>query len=120
MYQNENYTNKWFYAFITNMRYVNDNMTEITIETDVFQTWQFNINYKKMFVEREHVNDDTIGLHTVPENVELGDYIIDGMDYTTEMDELIYIIQTTEYINGTKALATNFGGVYSAGRSLYL
>ena len=44
-------------------------MTEITIETDVFQTWQFNINYKKMFVEREHVNDDTVGLHTVPENV---------------------------------------------------
>lgn len=120
MYQNENYTNKWFYAFITNMRYVNDNMTEITIETDVFQTWQFNINYKKMFVEREHVNDDTIGLHTVPENVELGDYIIDGMDYTTEMDDLIYIIQTTEYINGTKPLATNFGGIYSAGRSLYL
>lgn len=120
MYQNENYTNKWFYAFITNMQYVNDNMTEITIETDVFQTWQFNINYKKMFVEREHVNDDTIGLHTVPENVELGEYVIDGVDYTYEMDELIYIIQTTEYLNGEKPLATNFGGIYSAGRCLYL
>lgn len=55
MYQNENYTDKWFYAYITNMRYLNDNCTEITIETDAFQTWQFDIEYKQCFVEREHV-----------------------------------------------------------------
>lgn len=75
MYQNENYSTKWFYAYITNMRYINDNMTEITIETDVFQTWQFDIIYNKMFVEREHVNDDSIGMHTVPESLETGEYI---------------------------------------------
>ena len=74
MYQNEAYTNKWFYAFITNMEYVNDNMTYITIKTDVYQTWQFNIEWKKSFVEREHVNNDTLGLHTVPENLETGAY----------------------------------------------
>lgn len=56
MYQNENYSNKWFYSFITNMRYVNDNMTEITIATDVFQTWQFDIVYRQCFVEREMIN----------------------------------------------------------------
>lgn len=56
MYQNENYTNKWFYAFITNMRYVNDNMTEISIKTDVYQTWQFDIQWKDSFVEREMLN----------------------------------------------------------------
>lgn len=61
MYQNENYSNKWFYAFITNMTYRNDNMTEITIATDVFQTWQFDLVYKQSFVEREMiaVSDDT-------------------------------------------------------------
>lgn len=75
MYQNENYSNKWFYAFITNMKYISDGMTEITIKTDVFQTWQFDLVYKKMFVEREHVNNDAIGLHTVPENLETGEYI---------------------------------------------
>lgn len=60
MYQNENYSNKWFYAFISNMRYVNDNMTEISIVTDVFQTWQFDLIYKQSFIEREmiSVNDD--------------------------------------------------------------
>ena len=53
MYKNENYSNKWFYAFITGMRYINDNLTEISIATDVFQTWQFDLIYKQSFVERE-------------------------------------------------------------------
>ena len=61
MYQNENYLDKWFYAFITGMRYINDGMTEISITTDVFQTWQFDLIYKQSFVEREMINtlDDT-------------------------------------------------------------
>ena len=55
MYKNENYSDKWFYAFITGMRYVNDGMTEISIATDVFQSWQFDVIYKNSFVEREIV-----------------------------------------------------------------
>ena len=53
MYQNKNYTNKWFYAFIINMEYINDNLTNITIATDVFQTWQFDFIFKQSFIERE-------------------------------------------------------------------
>lgn len=53
MYQNENYSNKWFYAFITNMTYVNDGMTEISITTDVFQTWQFDIIWKKVLLKEK-------------------------------------------------------------------
>lgn len=56
MYQNDNYSNKWFYAFIVNMEYVNDNMTNIYIKTDVFQTWQFDLIYKQSFIEREMIN----------------------------------------------------------------
>lgn len=56
MYQNESYSDKWFYAFITNMRYLNDNVTEISITTDVFQTWQFDLEFKQSFVEREMIN----------------------------------------------------------------
>ena len=59
MYQNEAYSDKWFYAFITNIEYVNDKTTNIYIKTDVFQTWQFNLNYLPTFIEREHVSDDT-------------------------------------------------------------
>lgn len=55
MYKNDNYSNKWFYAFITGMRYINNNLTEISIITDVFQTWQFDLIYKQSFIEREIV-----------------------------------------------------------------
>ena len=77
MYKNEAYSDKWFYAFITGMEYVNDNMTYITIKTDVYQTWQFQMVWKKSFIEREHVDDDTIGKHTLPERLETGDYVTD-------------------------------------------
>ena len=36
-YKNEAYANKTFFAYVKNMRYVNDGMTEIEIETGVFQ-----------------------------------------------------------------------------------
>ena len=75
MYQNENYSNKWFFAFITNMRYINDGMTEITIKTDVYQTWQFDLQFKQSFIEREHTNNDSIGANTIPENLETGDFV---------------------------------------------
>ena len=90
MYQNTSYDTKWFYAFITDIKYINDGMSEIKIETDVFQTWQFDIVYKNSFVEREHVNNDSIGLHTIPENLELGDFI-DQSVTSTEADSFNFL-----------------------------
>ena len=79
MYKNDAYSDKWFYAFIEDMEYLNDNVTLVKIRSDVWQCWQFDLRYKPTFVEREHVNDDTIGLHTVPESIETGDYVINDM-----------------------------------------
>lgn len=75
MYRNDGYSDKWFYAFITDIEYINDNMTSVTIKTDVFQTWQFQFVYKPCFIEREHTNDDTIGKNTIPEGLETGPFI---------------------------------------------
>ena len=87
MYKNDNYTNKWFYAFIVNMEYVNDNMTFITIKTDVFQTWQFALNWRQSFIEREmlNTNEDVVGANLLPENFETGEYKIGG---TASFDDL--------------------------------
>lgn len=81
-YKNTGFTNKYYYCFITNMEYVNENATRITFETDVWQTYQLELEYKKSFVEREHVNDDTFGKHTVPENLETGEYVINSVTET--------------------------------------
>lgn len=56
MYQNESYSDKWFYAYITDLTYVNNGMTLITIKTDVFQTWQFDLDFKESFIDREMCN----------------------------------------------------------------
>lgn len=97
IYRNNNYSDKWFYAFITNMRYVNDNMTEVEIKTDVFQTWQFDINYKKSFVEREHVTDDTIGLHTIDENLNVGEVIEEKEIKEVSLSDMFYIVIQCDY-----------------------
>ena len=78
MYRNDAYSNKWFYAFITNVEYKNDNVTLITIKTDVFQTWQFALTYKPVLIDREHTNNDTIGSNTLPEGLELGEMVCNG------------------------------------------
>lgn len=77
MYQNTEYTDKWFYAYIVNMRYINDNMTEILILTDVWQTWQFDLEFKQSFVEREMclVSEDVPGFNLLAEGLETGEFI---------------------------------------------
>ena len=115
-YRNVGFTTKYYYCFIKDMEYVNENCTKIYFETDCYQTWLFDINYSKCFVEREHVNDDTIGLHTIPENLELGEYISNGYERDNELSTLCYVIQVSEWVNDVNnPLATNYGGIYSAG-----
>ena len=117
MYQNESYSDKWFYAYITQIDYINDNVSHIHIETDVFQTWQFNITYRASFIEREHVNSDVAGEHTIPESLETGEYVIDNITNTDDLSSYKYVIQVSEPASegAEKYLATNFGGIFMAG-----
>lgn len=88
MYQNSNYSNKWFYAFITGMEYLNDNTTRVEITTDVFQTWQFDLVYKASYVEREMINiaSDTPGANLVPEGLEGGEFKVGGSAEITNLE----------------------------------
>lgn len=120
MYRNTSYDSKWFYAFVTDVTYINDGMTEVKIETDPFQTWQFDISYKNSFIEREHVSDDTVGLHTVPEDLETGDYIINSGGDLIDFTETYTCIGVTWIPNdtpgysgaGAKAYGRVFSGLY--------
>lgn len=96
MYRNTNYSDKWFYAYITKMTYVNNGRTDIEIKTDVFQTWQFDLNFKESFIEREMINvsDDVPGSNLLPEGLETGEFKVGG---TAEFDDLkpVYIVAYT-------------------------
>ena len=62
MFQNTSYGNKWFYAFITSVEYLNNECSQIEFEIDVMQTWFFDYSLDQCFVEREHTVTDNIGL----------------------------------------------------------
>ena len=75
MFQNTSYGNKWFYAFITSMEYVNNTTTDVFFELDVMQTFLFDYTLEHCFVERETPRSDNIGEHVYPEDVAVGDII---------------------------------------------
>lgn len=112
MYQNTAKSNKWYYAFIDRMEYVNDGMTDVFIETDPIQTWFFDYTVKKCFVSREHVANDTYGLHTLPENVQKGEYIAQfkADDTIFDLSTLVYVLGST--VNPADA-SNAYGGVYN-------
>lgn len=76
MYQNLNFGAKWFYAFIVEREYINPNCTHLKLKTDPFQTYMFDVTYYNSFVVREHVADDTIGKHTLPEPVNVSEPVV--------------------------------------------
>ena len=76
MFQNSAYGNKWFYAFITDVEYVNDNTSVVYYKIDVIQTWYFETWFEPCFVEREHTRTDNIGDNIQPEPVAFGEYVI--------------------------------------------
>ena len=89
---NKKYGNKWFFAWVTDVKLLNPATTEITFQIDVFSTWYSRFNVGQGFIEREHVSDDTVGLHTLPENVETGDYVVNYENKNTQFNTLDVII----------------------------
>lgn len=99
-YRNKAYSNKWFYAFITNIEYKNEGRTDIHIETDVMQTWLFNHTVQQSYIEREHCFNDTPGVNTQPEDLETGEYITNNVVKCKEIELCDIIVAST--VNATK------------------
>lgn len=117
MFQNTSYGNKWFYAFITSVEYINNECSEIHFEIDVMQTWHFDYSPDFCFVEREHSLTDNIGDNIIPEKVDCGEYVYNGYGrITSALDPLCVIIMvsdTSENPDGTL-----YDGIYG-GCTLY-
>lgn len=95
VYRNSDYTNKWYYAFIKDIEYENDDVTKVYIETDVIQTWLFDYQVKPSFIEREHVNNDRVGANTIPEGLELGEYVVNQKIEKRGLKIFGYVIGST-------------------------
>lgn len=97
MFKNSNFGNKYFYAFITKIEYVNPNTTHIYFEIDVMQTWYFDYTLKYCYVEREHSATDAPGDNLKPENFGVGPYVSTGFRAISDKTTQIIIVGYVDY-----------------------
>lgn len=107
MYSNEN---KWYFAFIKDREFISEGVTRLILETDVIQTWIYDLALRECFVEREHVADDTIGAHLVDEGLETGEYITYGAESCGALDEIYNVIAVSD--NGPMGNSEQIGNLY--------
>lgn len=69
-FMNESYENKWIYAFVEGVEYVNNETTKIIYTIDSLQTYMTDMTLKPCFIERTHTKTDVRGEHTQPEPVD--------------------------------------------------
>ena len=121
MFQNTNYTTKWFYAFITNIEYVNDKVSNVYFTIDVMQTWfLFDCTLKESFVEREHHATDTTNDCLVGENIPTGQMMYDQPIKSGIFNEWCLIIVSSADENGAiSELQYNYNGMYSPCMLIY-
>ena len=113
MYQNHAFGNKWFYAFIKSVEYVNNAVSEVQFEIDVMQTWHFNYTLDACFVEREHSATDNLYEHIIEENLEVGDEYFCKAHDTFDMNTMYICILANRKTSGSTAVSVNINGVYT-------
>lgn len=81
-FKNNSFENKWFYAFVTAVEYVNNVTTDIFFEVDVIMTWMGAFSLGQCYVERQHVTNDSIGANIADEGLKCGEYVCEGSSTT--------------------------------------
>lgn len=113
MFRNTSFGSKWFYAFIINVAYVNNETCEIIFKLDVMQTWHFNYTLNPSFVEREHVENDTIGVNLVPENLDIGELTVQATAGSSWFSTYKIVVAATFDKNLSAATGGYYAGIYS-------
>lgn len=107
MWQNTNYSDKWYYAFVTFIDYINPNVARIGYELDVYQTYLFDVEWKQSFIDRQHTQRYNNGLPVInleDEGLEYGD------NYQITRKVFLYQIQHVAFaiMGFTEQLETSF------------
>ena len=117
-FQNPNYSNKWFFAFIDKVEYKGERNTRIYYTVDVCSTWFDYWTAQKCWVIREHANTDNAGDNLVPENLEMGEFVNNGsrINISGTGYYAFGLISTAAPGDSTKYVYNNLGGVLASGR----
>lgn len=74
-FKNKQFENRWFYAFVDSVEYINNITTEVKYTIDPLMTYMGSFTLDECYVERQHTETDEIGDNVVPENVPLNRFI---------------------------------------------
>lgn len=77
-FKNDSFENKWFYAFVTAVNYVNNITTEVVYQLDPLMTWMGVFTLNQCYVARQHTRNDGIGNNICAENLPTGEYITES------------------------------------------
>jgi len=119
MFQNNSFSNKWFYAFITKVEYINNEVTEISYEIDEWQTWLFDYTLKECYIERQHTETDLIGDNIVPEPVALGEYVFNKNPETGERYNALRFPNSINNVSNYSTMAVIIAIVDVRGSAVY-
>ncbi len=119
MFQNSAHGQKWFYAFVNEVNYINDVTSEIVYELDVMQTWFFDYTLQECLVEREHSSTDGVGDNILSEDLPTGEYVT-----TNTVEELAGSLTVwglaTEKIDNPTLVYVNPGTIGGFANACYL
>lgn len=113
-FKNPRFGNKWIFAWVTDVKLINIGSTEITFEVDVWSTWYSRFNIGQAFIEREHVEDDTFGKHTIFENLETGEYTIKSETDASDLDDVCPVVCATIDPEMNKTYSSYCGNRYES------
>lgn len=100
-FKNDRTVDKWFYAFVLNVDYINENTAVVYYEIDVMQTWFFQGgSIRPCMVLREHTTTDVFGENLEEEPIGSDVYDCDELSYDSGQTSLFgyyaLVINTSE------------------------
>lgn len=115
-FQNYNYSNKWYFAFIDRVEYISEGATRLYYTVDIFSTWYDYWSNKACYVVREHANSDNVGENTIDEGLAIGDqYIIRGYTTDSQISAGTYYIIASTYSpeENKEVMGGKYNGLYT-------
>ena len=119
MYQNTNFSSKWFYAFIVKREWASDYSTRIYLKTDPLQTWMFDWSLMTSFIERQHSTTDEPGDNIIPEPIG-GSQVIYQISGTVDCTPDWIGVFATSSASGEGTSGVKIGGMYSGAQNVFL
>lgn len=118
LFQGQEVSTKWYYAFITNVEYVNNITTAVYYQIDVIQTWMFDYVVAPCMIERQHTETDNIGDNIVNESININEYKTRKSIYLNAYESMSIVIMYDDSFvipDGYEGMFTPgyYGGIYN-------